>query len=126
MGAAVDERMEWVRAQAGEVEAERARLEGVKHEWERRMVEVERAEKEKERRGVRVGAGTGKTPLEEAKNLLAPLAHIADTPVRPAPTGFAQVSSAFETPRPPALMKATPSFPENIASPSVTVYVLRV
>ncbi|KAH9829093.1 kinase-like protein [Rhodofomes roseus] len=118
MGAAVEERMEWVRAQAGEVEAERARLEGVKHELERRMADVERVEKEKERRGARAGAGMGKTPLEEVKNLLAPLAHIADTPVRHTPSGFARASSVFETPRPPALMKTTPSFPENIAPPS--------
>jgi len=115
MGAAVEQRMEWVRAQAGEVEGERTRLEEVKRELERRMVEVERAEKERERRGAR--AGTGKTPLEEVKNLLAPLAHIADTPVRPA-ASLARTSSVFETPRPLALMKTTPSFPEDIAPPS--------
>ncbi|KAH9932626.1 kinase-like domain-containing protein [Fomitopsis serialis] len=115
MGAAVEQRMEWVRAQAGEVEGERTRLEEVKHELERRMAEVERAERERERRGAR--AGMGKTPLEEVKNLLAPLARIADTPVRPV-ASLTRASSVFETPRPPALMKTTPSFPEDIAPPS--------
>ncbi|KZT63224.1 Pkinase-domain-containing protein [Daedalea quercina L-15889] len=118
MGAAVEQRMDWVRAQAGEVEAERARLEEVKRELERRMAEVERGEKERERRGTRAGTSMGKTPLEEVKNILAPPAQIADTPVRPAGIGLARMSSVFETPRPAPLMKTTPSFPEDIAPPS--------
>lgn len=113
MGAAVEERMEWVRGQASEVDAERTRLEDVKRELERRMAEVERAEKEKERRGARA-AMVGKTPLEEVKNILAPLAQFAETPVRPGPS---RAPSTFETPRPAVLMK-TPSFPEDIAPPS--------
>ena len=119
MGAAVEERMEWVRGQAGEVDAERARLEEVKRELEQRMAEVERAERERERRGIRAATATaacsGKTPLEEVKNILAPLAQFTETPVR---CGLSRAPSAFETPRPAAFMRATPSFPENIAPPS--------
>lgn len=115
MGAAVEKRMEWVRGQANEVDAERTRLEEVKRELERRLA-VERAEKEKERdrRGARC-APVGKTPLEEVKNILAPLAQFAETPVRAC---LSRAPSTFETPRPAALMKATPSFPEDIAPPS--------
>lgn len=42
---AVEERMEWVRAQAQEIEQERGRLEGVRIELERKMSAFEAGER---------------------------------------------------------------------------------
>ncbi|KAF9807752.1 hypothetical protein IEO21_08066 [Rhodonia placenta] len=110
MTAAVEERMEWVRQQAEEMDRERSRLDDVRDDLERKMSTLEAAE--------RKGTAKAKTPLEEVRNILAPLARLAGspdaTPVRPTQPAKLPV---FETPR-PAAMKATPSFPSNLAPPS--------
>ena len=66
----VNERMAWVQERAEEVERERETLESLREELERRVQQLEIAE-----RKVNGGAikNLKKTPLEEVKNLLAPL-----------------------------------------------------
>lgn len=62
MARAVEERMAWVQEQAAELERERARIQGVQAELERRCQE---AEKE-----LAASRNQGKTPLENVKNLM--------------------------------------------------------
>ncbi|KAI0949008.1 hypothetical protein AcW1_008727 [Taiwanofungus camphoratus] len=93
MGKAVEERMEWVREQADEIEREREKLGQVRVELERKMATLQGAEKEKK-------GPKAKTPLEEVKNILAPLARLADSPAN-TPIRAPQVTKPplFETPR---------------------------
>ncbi|RPD59747.1 kinase-like protein [Lentinus tigrinus ALCF2SS1-7] len=72
MGRAVDERMEWVQQQANELEQERERLEIVKAELEAKMKALEAPAGERRIRS--------KNPLEEVKNIMAPLSRLADSP----------------------------------------------
>ncbi|KAI0358692.1 Pkinase-domain-containing protein, partial [Trametes cingulata] len=100
MGRAVEERMEWVQQRAEELEAERARLDGVRRELEAKMKALEAA-----------GTGAGvperrtrsKNPLEEVKNIMAPLSRLANSPepvkVAALPAAL-QKMPAFETPMP--------------------------
>lgn len=93
----VDERMEWVQRRGHEIEEEWERLESLKGELERRAQELELAEKKA------VGGSTkAKTPLEEVKNILAPLAQLTgstgqQTPPRRRPKWS---HLPFETPGP--------------------------
>ncbi|CCM06118.1 uncharacterized protein FIBRA_08367 [Fibroporia radiculosa] len=106
MGKAVEERMEWVRAQVEDIEQEKERLDGLKVELERKAVTLEANE--------RKGVATARTPLEEVKNILAPLARLAEAPDRTPVRAPIQSADVFETPRPLA-MKATLG---NVAPPS--------
>ena len=72
MARAVDERMEWVQQQANELELERERLENVKGELEAKMKALEAPAGERRTRS--------KNPLEEVKNIMAPLSRLADSP----------------------------------------------
>ncbi|KZT04268.1 kinase-like protein [Laetiporus sulphureus 93-53] len=121
MTRAIEERMEWVRSQAGELDQERERLDEVRAELEEKMASLEAAEKKGTASDTSYTAGRFnhadaeptvgasmnakvKTPLEEVKNILAPLARLADspdrTPVRP--SQFCK-PLVFETPRPGTL-----------------------
>ncbi|KAI0784315.1 hypothetical protein C8Q75DRAFT_779630 [Abortiporus biennis] len=89
MSKAFEERMAWVQNVAGELEKEKERIEHVKREIEEKAKEVERRDKEKaleacpscsgcsNGKGLSVGGRCGKTPLEEVKNILAPLERLA-------------------------------------------------
>ncbi|CAL1705864.1 unnamed protein product [Somion occarium] len=95
MTKAVDERMAWVHRCTEEIEAERRRLDGVKMELEAKMHQLEMAHSERKV----AYEMKAKTPLEEVKNILAPLARLAEsteaTPVRPAKSSKGPI---FETP----------------------------
>ncbi len=94
MGRAVEERMQWVHQRTEELEQERQRLDGVKQEVETKMKELEAA-----------AAGARRTrsknPLEEVKNIMAPLSRLTDSPepVKVAPPQ-AYTLPEFKTPMP--------------------------
>ncbi|KAH8077500.1 kinase-like domain-containing protein [Cristinia sonorae] len=107
---AVDERMEWVQRRAEELEREKERLEGVKGEVEAKIDQLEKMELMESGRKVsqsQVPAGDkrvkAKTPLEEVKNILAPLARLAEptdhqqTPIRQSKSS-SSIPPIFETP----------------------------
>lgn len=106
MGRAVEERMEWVQQQANELEQERTRLENVKRELEAKMKAIE-APAAGERRT------RSKNPLEEVKNIMAPLTRLTDSPepVKVAISHPAKLPE-FKTPMP------TRSINLDIAPPS--------
>lgn len=128
MGKAVEERMEWVREQSDEIEREREKLGQVRVELERKMATLQGAEKEKKGTVkptlladslllISTYAGPkAKTPLEEVKNILAPLARLADSPAN-TPIRAPQVTKPplFETPR--AATRETP-FAADLVPPS--------
>ncbi|RDX55223.1 kinase-like protein [Lentinus brumalis] len=92
MARAVDERMEWVQQQANELEQERERLATVKCELEAKMKALEAPAGERRLRS--------KNPLEEVKNIMAPLSRLADSPEPiKAPRAPAQLP-VFQTPLP--------------------------
>lgn len=95
MTKAVDERLAWVQRATEDIEVERRRLDGVKRELEHKMQQLELAESQRKM----AYEMKAKTPLEEVKNILAPLAKLAEstdqTPVRPAKSSKGPV---FETP----------------------------
>ncbi|KAI0708947.1 kinase-like protein [Cerioporus squamosus] len=93
MARAVDERMEWVQQQANELEQERERLENVKCELEAKMKALEAPAGERRTRS--------KNPLEEVKNIMAPLSRLADSPehIKAAPRAPAKLP-VFQTPLP--------------------------
>ncbi|KAI0644675.1 kinase-like domain-containing protein [Trametes meyenii] len=96
MGRAVEERMEWVQQRAEELETERARLDGVRKELETKMkaLEANSVAAVPERRT------RSKNPLEEVKNIMAPLSRLANEPVKPAAPPSLQKMPVFETPMP--------------------------
>ncbi|KAH9949050.1 kinase-like protein [Amylocystis lapponica] len=110
---AVEERMTWVQQRTDELEQEHVRLGGVRQELERKMAALED--------GVgRKGAcsrSTAKTPLEEVRNILAPLARFVDsperTPIRPPVT-----DPVFKTPMNRAAAKPVPLPEPDFAPPS--------
>ncbi|KAI0779573.1 kinase-like domain-containing protein [Fomes fomentarius] len=106
MGRAVEERMEWVQQQANELEQERTRLENVKRELEAKMKALE-APAAGERRT------RSKNPLEEVKNIMAPLSRLTDSP-EPVKTTVSHPAKLpeFKTPMP------TRSINLDIAPPS--------
>ncbi|PIL36273.1 transporter [Ganoderma sinense ZZ0214-1] len=73
MGRAVEERMQWVQQRAEELEQERQRLDGVKTELETKMKAMEAAAAGERRT-------RSKNPLEEVKNIMAPLSRLTDSP----------------------------------------------
>ncbi|KAI1794224.1 kinase-like protein [Ganoderma leucocontextum] len=73
MGRAVEERMQWVQQRGEELDRERQRLEGVKQELETKMKALEVAAAGERRT-------RSKNPLEEVKNIMAPLSRLADSP----------------------------------------------
>ncbi|KAI0769434.1 kinase-like domain-containing protein [Trametes elegans] len=100
MGRAVEERMEWVQQRADELETERARLDGVRKELETKMKALEASAPVtvSERRT------RSKNPLEEVKNLMAPLSRLAEahepTKTTSAPPPALQEMPVFKTPMP--------------------------
>lgn len=116
MGAAVEERMEWVRKQMEEVEEERRRLDTTRTEVENKMKTIgDGAVVEKTGMGVRLlsaksclinttqGARKEKTYLEEVKNVLAPLSRLAalspeDPPSKPPVSMITRPVADFKTP----------------------------
>ncbi|KAI0368360.1 kinase-like protein [Pilatotrama ljubarskyi] len=98
MGRAVEERMEWVQQRAEELEAERARLDGVRKELETKMKALEAGTAP----GVSERRTRSKNPLEEVKNIMAPLSRLANSPepVKVAAPPALQKMPAFETPMP--------------------------
>ncbi|THH19022.1 hypothetical protein EUX98_g8855 [Antrodiella citrinella] len=105
---AVDERMEWVQKRADELEMERERLEGVKKEVEAKVQHLEKMELTSSERRTLLQAQEhvvkAKTPLEEVKNILAPLARLTEpteyhqqTPMRQSRSSLA-IPPMFETP----------------------------
>ncbi|PSS35570.1 hypothetical protein PHLCEN_2v1481 [Hermanssonia centrifuga] len=106
MATAVDERITWVQERTAELEREQTRLESTRSELERRMEQMEAAAASTAAdRRVSVSVGNSghrmKTPLEEVKNILAPLTRLTDpidpqqTPVRPAKS---RMMPEFQTP----------------------------
>ncbi|THG95292.1 hypothetical protein EW026_g6334 [Hermanssonia centrifuga] len=106
MATAVDERITWVQERTAELEREQTRLESTRSELERRMEQMEAAAASTAAdRRVSVSVGNSghrmKTPLEEVKNILAPLTRLTDpidsqqTPVRPAKS---KMMPEFQTP----------------------------
>lgn len=100
MGRAVEERMEWVQQRSDEIDAERERLDAVRKELEMKMkaLEVGTNSAVSERRT------RSKNPLEEVKNIMAPLSRLTESPEQVktktvAPTPM-QKMPAFETPMP--------------------------
>ncbi|KAF7790749.1 hypothetical protein EIP86_001706 [Pleurotus ostreatoroseus] len=84
MARAVDERMAWVQQRSDELEQERARLEGARAELEKRVEQVETAARRQSLSTSRsAGAGGGRMPLEEVRNILEPLSRLSDTEATP-------------------------------------------
>lgn len=81
---AVDERMEWVQRRAEELEQEKESLDEVKREVEAKIQQLETMElMSSERRTLQAQEQVvKKTPLEEVKNVLAPLARLVEPPER--------------------------------------------
>ncbi|KAM5533725.1 hypothetical protein V8D89_012598 [Ganoderma adspersum] len=94
MGRAVEERMQWVQQRGEELEHERQRLDGVKQELETKMKALEAAAAGERRT-------RSKNPLEEVKNIMAPLSRLTDSPepVRVSPPQ-AYTLPEFKTPMP--------------------------
>ncbi|PCH35839.1 kinase-like protein [Wolfiporia cocos MD-104 SS10] len=118
MEQAVEERMVWVRGMAAENDRERERLDGVRLELERKMAAMEENASANAYGGDRKGTAPtrpkGKTPLEEVKNILAPLARLAASPEATPVKAAAALppvlpASTFETPRAAALRDPPPS-----------------
>ncbi|EIW63684.1 uncharacterized protein TRAVEDRAFT_160839 [Trametes versicolor FP-101664 SS1] len=100
MGRAVEERMEWVQQRSEEIDAERERLDSVRKELEAKMKALEAGTNT----AVSERRTRSKNPLEEVKNIMAPLSRLTESPeqvktktVAPAPM---QKMPAFETPMP--------------------------
>ncbi|KAI0085015.1 kinase-like domain-containing protein [Irpex rosettiformis] len=106
---AVEERMEWVKTQTEELEREKGEVEAMKEELEERLAKVEEVERRASSRG-ELGSSTTRSgrektyqPLDEVKNLMAPLRFSASTssdflqqtPIRPS---SAKSPPVFETP----------------------------
>lgn len=95
---AVDERMSWVKERSEELDREKERVENVRREMERKIEALET-------KAALRDSTKPKYPLEEVKNLLAPLKFTADplglgidhhqTPIR---TGKSSKPPVFETP----------------------------
>ncbi|KAI0633514.1 kinase-like domain-containing protein [Trametes polyzona] len=98
MGRAVEERMEWVQQRSDEIEAERERLDTVRKELEAKMkaLEANAATNVPERRT------RSKNPLEEVKNIMAPLSRLTESPeaIKTAAPPVMQKMPVFETPMP--------------------------
>ena len=94
MGRAVEERMQWVQQRGEELEHERQRLDGVKQELETKVKAMEAAASGERRT-------RSKNPLEEVKNIMAPLSRLADSPepVKVSPPQ-AYTLPEFKTPMP--------------------------
>ncbi|KAI0661385.1 kinase-like domain-containing protein [Cubamyces menziesii] len=100
MGRAVEERMEWVQQRSDELEAERERLDSARKELEAKMKALEASAAASN--GVTERRTRSKNPLEEVKNLMAPLSRLANEPDHPAPMAppALQKMPMFETPMP--------------------------
>ena len=92
MGRAVEERMQWVQQRAEELEQERQCLDGVKQELETKMKALEAATAGERRT-------RSKNPLEEVKNIMAPLSHLTDSP-EPVKVAQTYALPEFKTPMP--------------------------
>ncbi|KAI9061723.1 kinase-like protein [Trametes sanguinea] len=92
MARAVEERMDWVQQRADELDAERERLDGVRKELETKMKALE-ASTISERRT------RSKNPLEEVKNIMAPLSRLTESP-----------EAIKTTAKAPALLQKMPEF----------------
>ncbi|TBU48633.1 kinase-like protein [Dichomitus squalens] len=95
MGRAVEERMQWVQQRAEELERERLQLDGVRRELDAKMKALEAVPAVT---GVGERRTRSKNPLEEVKNIMAPLSRLADSPepIRAAPYKLPE----FKTPMP--------------------------
>lgn len=93
MTRAVEERMQWIQGRADELERERERLVVVERELEARKAAQTAPAPERRTRS--------KNPLEEVKNIMAPLSRLADSPepVKVAPPQPCKLP-VFETPMP--------------------------
>jgi hypothetical protein len=122
----VDEHVDWIQAREEELRAEDSRLEAVRIELEEKVAKWE----DSVAKGLSsyasllditthtFGAGRKeKTPLEEVKNLLAPLARIADEPSR------RQKLEPLPTPRPASKPHAFPSLATPITRPSTNDFM---
>lgn len=96
MARAIDERMGWVQQRTEELEQERARLDSARVELERRVEQVEsmaRRQSLSASRSAGASTGVGRMPLDEVRNILAPLSRLSEgteaTPVRGAKPEFA-------------------------------------
>ncbi|KAH9895184.1 kinase-like domain-containing protein [Cubamyces lactineus] len=99
MGRAVEERMEWVQQRSDELEAERERLDSVRKELEAKMKALEASAAASN--GVSERRTRSKNPLEEVKNLMAPLSRLANEPDHaPMAPPAMQKMPMFETPMP--------------------------
>ncbi|OBZ70768.1 G2-specific protein kinase nim-1 [Grifola frondosa] len=101
MGKAVEERMDWVQQRTAELEAEEQRLATLRGELEKKASALE--DTAAERKGPRT-----KTPLEEVKNILAPLSQLADSPETVKRPSHVFQAPVFETP----INRATCKFPD--------------
>ncbi|KAI8992906.1 kinase-like domain-containing protein [Trametes punicea] len=98
MARAVEERMEWVQQRAEELDVERERLDGVRKELEAKMKALESGTANERRT-------RSKNPLEEVKNIMAPLNRLVNSPETvkvPATTALPalQKMPVFQTPMP--------------------------
>ncbi|KAI0829788.1 kinase-like domain-containing protein [Trametes gibbosa] len=91
---AVDERIEWVQQRTDEIEAEREKLEAVKREVDAKMkaLEAGMVPSVVERRT------RSKNPLEEVKNLMAPLSRLTESPEPIKTSAAPQKIPVFKTP----------------------------
>lgn len=93
----VSERIGWVQQRAEEMEKEQERLDSLKEELERRTQQLQISERRSES-----GVTKAKTPLEEVKNILAPLARLTESPEQETPGRPSKPSDiySFKTPNP--------------------------
>ncbi|KAF9467165.1 kinase-like domain-containing protein [Collybia nuda] len=104
----VEERVNWVQAREEELKAEDSRLETVRIELEEKVAKWEDS----------VAKGRKeKSPLEEVKNLLAPLARIADEP------SYRRRAEPLPTPKPVPKLQAFPSLATPITRPTTNEYI---
>lgn len=94
MGRAVDERIAWVQQRTDEIEAERERLETVKKEVDAKMKALEAGTVS----AVPVRRTRSKNPLEEVKNIMAPLSRLTESPEPMKHSAPPQQIPVFKTP----------------------------